>query len=307
VVPVIGKGQFSETAKLFRLMGKAVFVLSDLDGLADDNYLVNLFQDGAQAAANERGLGSVAEMDRSIRDKFNTLLDQIFQSLEQTITRHRYWANRPGNGEEELKAKRRATLAALLTGSETELKNFASGEFLSLRKRYDALLETLASAGCVVLRRGTIEDYYLRPSLVPTVGKPEVAVVEMERTLAQTQIQVRLQYDDVIRAIEIAAPLKPIDENALLREQLGSLLGAALQIASPTMKDVELNARAAANFSSGKPIFRFTNRSVEQTGGALRRVEVQIESPLFKRDGFPFVIDEHENLTSIVRQKLPSP
>ena len=40
VVPVTGKGQFNETVKLFRLMGKDVFVLADLDGLGGTERLI---------------------------------------------------------------------------------------------------------------------------------------------------------------------------------------------------------------------------------------------------------------------------
>ena len=56
-----GKGQFGETVKLFRLMGKNVFVLADLDSLADDNQLVSVFHDGAQVAANQAGGASVGQ------------------------------------------------------------------------------------------------------------------------------------------------------------------------------------------------------------------------------------------------------
>ena len=43
ILPVTGKGEFAEAAKLFRLMNKQVAVLADLDALADDNGLVCQF------------------------------------------------------------------------------------------------------------------------------------------------------------------------------------------------------------------------------------------------------------------------
>ncbi len=305
VVPVTGKGQFSETVKLFRLMGKNVFVLSDLDGLADDNQLVNVFRDAAQLAANACGMDSVIEIDRGIREKFNTLLDETFGTLSAVTFNHRYWRVRGSTSDDELKAKRRATLAALLT-PEQELRNVRNGEILALRKRYEALIDVLAAAGCVILRRGTIEDYYFDQPTTTTLGKPEAAAAEMENLPARSEADIRKGYSDVIRAIDIAAPLRKIDENELLREQLGSLLGAAFQVVRPGMPDDELNARAANNFSLTTPVFRFSNRSNQESGSPLRRIEVTINSPLFVRDNFPFEISEHENITLVVAHKLPS-
>lgn len=41
IIPVEGKGQFPVITKLFRLIGKEVCVLTDLDGFTDDNNIVN--------------------------------------------------------------------------------------------------------------------------------------------------------------------------------------------------------------------------------------------------------------------------
>lgn len=43
IIPVDGKGQFPIIAKFFRLIGKEVAVLTDLDGFTDDNSVVDLF------------------------------------------------------------------------------------------------------------------------------------------------------------------------------------------------------------------------------------------------------------------------
>ena len=71
VVPVTGKGQIAETVKLFRLMGKRVFVLADLDALIDDNQLVSAFGEAAQTAANDAGM---APFWRSI---------EVFETISQ--------------------------------------------------------------------------------------------------------------------------------------------------------------------------------------------------------------------------------
>jgi hypothetical protein len=304
VVPVTGKGQFSETVKFFRLMSKDVFVLADLDALADDNRLVNVYRDAAQHLANKQGMGSVTDIDRSIRDKFQTLLDKAFDALSSTAVKHRYWTERAP--DDELKAKRRSTLAALLSTPESNLTDLLSGELTALRKRYDALLDLLAAAGCVVLRRGTIEDYYSTQKSSGGLGKPESAAIEVETFSARDLRSVKSNYDDVVKAIEVAAPIKKIDENALLREQLGSLLGAAFQIVKFDMSDDELNARIKSNSAYEALVFEFKNRSSVSPDRLHRRIEVNILSPLFKHDDFPFEVSEHENLTIVVDRMLPS-
>ncbi len=289
-------------------MGKHVFVLADLDALADDNKLVNVFRDAAQHAANASGMESIMEMDRAIRDTFASLLDRAFAALSPSTLNHQYWTARGQEAKDELKAKRRATLAVLLSLSIDEIdQNTVATELSPLRKRYDALLDALSTAGCTILRSGTIEDYYFQEYPTNLYGKPEAAAMEMEHVLALPLADIQKQYHDVIRAMHVSAPLKKIDENSLLREQLGSLLGAALQIARPGMLDDELNARAAANLSAGAPVFRFANRSIQDNvSGVTRSIEVSITSPLFARQGFPFEISERDNLTALIDQKLPS-
>jgi hypothetical protein len=251
-------------------------------------------------------MGGITDVDRSIRDKFNTLLNPAFEALP-SATAHNYWTrSEKKTPDDVLEAKRRSVLAALLSTPKQDLEGLLGGELIALRARYDALFEMLASAGCVVLRRGTIEDYYFNP-ISASIGKPEVAALEMEHASALKPDQVRQQFGDVVRALDVAAPLKKIDENGLLREQLGSLTGAALQLVEPGMPDDELNSRSTANFNSSKPVFRFSNKSVASGApGYRRRIEVSITSPLFVRAGFPFEIGEEDNLTTVIAQKLPT-
>lgn len=301
VVPVTGKGQFAEAIKFFRMMGKHVCVLADLDALADDNRLVNIFHEAAETTANASGVGSLMEIDRGIREKLDELLDKAFSALPSAAT-HRYWTTRSKAADEERKAKRRAALAVLLASQEAEL----ASEWLALRKRYDALLDILMGVGCAILRRGTIEDYYAHSQPSNSLGRPEEAATEMEAMAALSEQTVRETYGDIVRAIELAAPAKKVDENALLREQLGSLLGAALQIVRPGVSDEELNARAKANLGSSTTVFSLANKSVDEEGGPLCRVEVHITSPLFEREGFPFEIGVGDNPTAKIAEKLPS-
>lgn len=306
MIPVTGKGQFPETIKLFRLMGKRTFVLGDLDLLADDNQIIADFRDRAQAFVTAHGMADLGEMDRQIRQTFNDLIARVWHAMHPLAEKHRYWICRDNGAESALKAGRRAGLAALLTADLSDLSQLSeNGEWASIRQRYDTLLNVLDQAGCIILRKGTIEDYYGGDHSPSISAKPERAAMEVEQLESLGQSAARHRYADVVKAMKISAPIRNINENNLLREQLGSLLGAAFQIVLPGMSNDELNSRTRANYGSEKPIFNFVNRTKDDGRGSyVRVVEVNISSPLFLREGFPFVIDERENLSAVIESKL---
>ena len=77
IVPVEGKGQFPVITKLFRLIGKDVCVLTDLDGFVDDNNVVDLFSllPKATEIANRRGVSNLQTMIRDIKTNLESLFD----------------------------------------------------------------------------------------------------------------------------------------------------------------------------------------------------------------------------------------
>jgi hypothetical protein len=306
VVPVTGKGQFPETIKLFRLMQKKTFVLGDLDLLADDSQIIGSFQERAQPFVLDLGAADLSKIDREIRQTFNLLIDKSWAAIQSTASKHRYWISREQGEGAELKAKRRAGLAALLSLDIADLAKLPGGtDWLNIRRRYDALLDVLDKVGCIILRKGTIEDYYSTIQSAVS-GKPESAAIEVEHLETLQEPEARIRYSDIVKALEVSAPIKRVNENDLLREQLGSLLGAAFQIVTPAISDVEFNSRTKANYGSDKPVFGVANRTKpDGKGGYARLIEVSITSPLFVRDGFPFVVGDKENLTDVIESKLP--
>jgi hypothetical protein len=229
-----------------------------------------------------------------------------WQSIQEQAEIHHYWTDRSDGATEEAR-KRRAALAVLLVANEDEIQIFKQAErWLSLRQRYQALLDALDQAGCIILRRGTIEDYYMSEAARRVSTKTEAVAIEVNYLSEMNLIDVRSRYADAVQALEIAAPIKEINENDLLREQLGSLVGAALQIVAVGMPDDELNARAASNSSSEQPVFKFENKTLaDGRGGNSKRISVGVLSPLFARPTFPFEIGEGDNPTSVIGEKLP--
>jgi hypothetical protein len=303
VVPVTGKGEFPEVIKFFRLMAKRTVVMCDLDALTDGNEIVTIFSHTFEGkeAANELGAASLLELHRSVLSDLCRLENSAWSDIEQFASQHQYWACRNSDIPEAI-AKRRALLASVLIRSEAELIPLEKGsEWLSIKARFGALFDALEKTGCFVLRRGTIEDYYLDAGGRDGRNKPQAAAAETAAWEGKENRTIAHRYSDIIRAMRFAAPIVRIDENDLLREKLGAVLGALFQTMEPQMPDIELNGRAQAVLGAEATIFRLENKS----NHGRKRVRVSVASDLFRRDLFPFEIEETENLTAVIRSKLP--
>lgn len=300
VIPITGKGEFPSVYGLFHLMGKKVFILADLDAIADGNELVNLYNthpDANQIAA-ELGHHSLAAMDTRFRSDARAAVEGHWDEIEPVASAHPYWAGTPAD-ERNADTRFRATLASLFGPSASELmKSAAAANLGDIRSRLLAILGALERMGCFVLRRGTIEDYFLtRP--IAGQSKPEAAAEEA--TTFDRSAGLAENYDDVLRAVRAAPPLHKVDENALLRERLAAALGAAFQTATSSMSTDDLNARVASAIGPDASLFLLENLSTSDR----RQLRVSINSPLFASAKFPFEISERDNLTDVVRAQLP--
>lgn len=302
VVPVLGKTEMAETARLFRLMGKRVIALADLDALADDRSLVESFsgEEGAKKAAVQAGHKDALALDQPLRDAFAKAVAERWTEIESLAAGHRYLA---GKALPEAQDKRRAALAALLSADEEAVRNLAGGEaWIDLRARFEALLRVLAAGGCFVLRRGTIEDYYDPPAAAAVAGKPEAAVAEAVSLADAPELSVGGRYVEALQAIECAAPSPPVDENAFLRKRLASVLAAVFQILTHDTTPADIALETAAHGDAGR---LFALEKVSSDEGAPPALRVAITSPLFFRANFPATIQRDQNLHSEVKRLLP--
>lgn len=96
IIPVDGKGQFPVITKLFRLIGKDVAILTDLDGFTDDNSVVDLFSQlpDAMKLANKYGSESISEMIRSIKSKISELILLHKENMRDVYKVHLYCRGR---------------------------------------------------------------------------------------------------------------------------------------------------------------------------------------------------------------------
>jgi energy-coupling factor transporter ATP-binding protein EcfA2 len=301
IVPVIGKSEFVDAIKLFEMMGKRVFVLADLDALTDSNVLVNKFSTRPEAkdAALAVGHNTLIELDYAIRSKFSGIVQSHWSAIQSRVSTHPYW-EQCREGEHTDQVRRRATLAFLMSNGGEDLDALTgSSDFVAIKKRFAVLFETLEAAGCFILQKGTVEDYYR--STNNNISKIDAAALEAEAFEDAPFGKFQTNYSDIIRAIEAAAPIQPVDENLFLRERLGGMLGAIFQFMETGTPSSELNSRAR-NFQPDASIFNLDNcSSLDEL-----RIRVSINSPLFQRNTFPFEVSINENLTKIIRDKLPA-
>ncbi|PYD46368.1 ATP-dependent nuclease [Novacetimonas pomaceti] len=297
ILPVTGKGEFIEAAKLFHLMNKRVALLADLDALADDNALVCHFSDLPEAAtiASEIGRKNLADLDRYLRDALSTFMSRYKTEVAAAAKAYPDWSSK----ESSALAERRVTLARILTDP-ISFGGDTAAEAASLRTQYEVLLTALGRLGCFFLRRGAIENYYDTLETADN-GKPDRAAIEAAQFDARKPHELAMHYNDIRAALLHAAPNQLIDEDQVLRMKLGAILTPVLLGMKADSSDAQLDAIARNTIGTDAEVFKLTNKSTSKQ----MRIRVDIASPLFERATFPFEISPSDNPTAIVQQVLP--
>lgn len=299
IIPVEGKGQFPVITKLFRLLGKDVCVLTDLDGFTDDNNVINLFSTLPEATeiANKHGNGNLQTMIRDIKTELNELICASKANMANIFKRHPYWINRDPEADEN-KIVRRALIAQLFTTNEDNLSTWpASEEWKSIKTRVALLYDILEELGCFILRRGAIESYYVFVSNTIFNGKPSAAVTETNGLNDCSDEQVRSAYNDLIRALKYAALDKTVDESFAVKKELYSELALVLGILK---KDevTEPHLLSAIKQAKGGTESLFEYSIVHEDGRC--GVNVSLRSEIIDVDGFPFKAFVGDNVNQII-------
>jgi hypothetical protein len=195
------------------------------------------------------------------------------------------------------KAQRRMTLARILTNP-ASFDGAAADGAASLKTRYQLLIDALSKLGCFFLHRGAIENYYTVDA--SDRGKPEVAAQEAATFETTEPAHLRVRYGDLIAALVYIAPNQRVDEDLLLRPKLGAALASVFLGMKHDSSDEQLKAIAIRTIGDDAEVFKLSNRSKSDL-----RIAVEMVSPLFQRDTFPFEIGREENPNLIVPEKLP--
>ncbi|RJG06683.1 AAA family ATPase [Noviherbaspirillum cavernae] len=298
LLPVIGKGQMPAVAKLLRLLGKTPVALADADGFADgvdlaSSYLID--NPDADKHASSLGFPSAQQMSGAIFADFCKLVDSRWGEVSASAEVHPYWVNR--NADEETQAKRRAAFCTLFTCTDNELTQLATDSaWASIKHRLVALLDLLEQCGLFVLRRGSIESYYLNSDRFTSIGKPSAAVSEIDALTPFTADDVSSAYFDVVRCIRYASNAEAICEADALRDLLLSVV-----------------APAHARFKSGdsSPNFNLLARSILGERSKLfslaikgEKLVVSIESKILSVQGFPVEIGKDDDVLKCINSAL---
>lgn len=206
--------------------------------------------------------------------------------------------NRDQNATDDTKVKLRSALAILLTSAESTLPT--QHDWVGVRRMFLALLDFLELVGCFILRRGTIEDYYLCSTLIAT-EKPSKAAEETVFLATVSRQVVEERYDVVIRALRFASDAPKIDEAAEVQSALGAVVGAVMPVISSESTADDLNATAQRTVTDRAKIFRLWN--AKQENGELQ-LGVDLASNILDVTGFPFQIPERDNPTPFIRRNV---
>lgn len=304
IIPVEGKGQFPIITKLFRLIGKEVCVLTDLDGFVDDNSIINLFSGLPEATeiANDYGNGDLQSMIRNIKTKIDEVIQSQKESIVTIYNQHPYWINRDSEAEED-KIIRRALIAQLFTVSEAELVTWPdSQEWISLKKRITVLFDILEKLGCFILRKGAVESYYAFSPNTTFNGKPSAAAYEVSYWEEKSNDQIYEHFSDIVRSLKFAALDKTVDESFAVKKELLSELALILGILPRMSTEKELLACVKQSKGSAESLFEYKIINENKRLG----VEVSLKSEIIDVDGFPFKTFVGDNVNRLIDEKVQS-
>ena len=223
------------------------------------------------------------------------LVDSRWNEISPHAEVHPYWVNR--KADEEVQAKRRSAFCTLFTTDDMVLSQLATDDaWASIKARFIALLDLLEQCGLFVLRRGSIESYYLSSDQFTSIGKPSAAVSEIDHLNQLAPQDVRTAYSDVVRCIQHAANAEVICEADALRDLLLSVV-----------------APAHARFKSGdsSPHFNLLARSILGERSKIfglvvegEKLVVSIESKILNVKGFPVALGKDDDVLKCINMAL---
>ncbi|HZU97006.1 MAG TPA: AAA family ATPase [Planctomycetota bacterium] len=303
IVPIIGKGQMPVMAKLMRLAGKKPIILADLDGFSDGLDLVGIFaaEPAATRAANEQGHSDLSAFARTVHTAFCQAVDRGWDQLAAIADKEPYWLTRsPGSDTE---ARRRAALAFLMKAQPHDLDRLeGENDWTGLKARLVALFDFMERAGCFILRRGTIESYYL---VAKAVGEKPYAAAEEAASFASRATQdIRLAYADIVRCLEFASKHPDVDESGPIRRLVLSVVGPILHDAETIESDHELAASAKRVLGDKASIFKFALSPRDPEGKVSRTLTVDLSSSLLEVTGFPLTFRRDTNVLAEVEARV---
>lgn len=307
IIPVEGKGQFAVVAKLFRMIGKEIVVLTDLDGFTDDNSVVNLFFEIPKSVeiANNRGFGDFQEFVRNVKSALDRMIQTHKEIMSPIYQNHPYWINRDPEADEN-KIVRRAMVAMLFTENDNSIATWAAcDEWRKMKVRLTTLFDSLEGLGCFVLRKGAVESYYLHSPNTTFNGKPSAAALETTELASDSDAQVQEKYSDLLRALQFTALDKTVDESFAVQKELLSELALILGILNEQTTEAQIISAIKQAKGINSSLFDY-HIIKDNKDNARLGLEVSIKSNIISVTGFPFEIFKGDNVNQVVAAKVKS-
>lgn len=301
ILPVTGKGQMPVVIKLMRLIGKVPSVLADADALADGLDLVNCFtnSEAADEIAVAKGHRSAADLARDTYRDFCKLVEDHWNDIEGLAVLHKYWIDRDTE-RDEIVARRRSSFSTLLGTNVQELSAIEnSSQWIGMRTRIEYLLEFLASLGCFILRKGTIEAYYLHANHLTSDEKPNAASHEISYFDDMKDDELESNYADIVAAVRFAAQAKGIDEGAAIRNLVLAVITPALASLTTETTAVGLTSASKSMFGNMADLFVLKVENAERL-----TLVIDLATEILDVEGFPLSIPVGENPIALVNKQM---
>ena len=234
-------------------------------------------------------------MAGAIFGDFCKLVDNRWNEVMGSAESHPYWVNR--NADEEEQVRRRSVFCTLFTTDDNDLNKLATdGAWVAIKARLTPLLDLLEHCGLFILRRGSIESYYLSSDQLTSIGKPSAAVSEIECFSQLAQKDVETAYCDVARCIRNASDAEVICEADALRDLLLSVVAPAHARFKSGDHSPNFNVLARSILGERSKIFGLT---VEDD-----RLVVSIESKILNVSGFPVALGRDDDVLKSINVAL---
>ena len=302
IVPVDGKGQFPIVTKLFRMIGKNVSVLTDLDGFIDDNSVVELFIQlpKAKEIASIHAADSVSSMVRNVKNRINNMIDKHIDDMKYVYERHPYWDNDNGDGDIN-KVIKRAMIGMLFCADDNEINTWQdSEEWQLIKKQIDAVISVLRELGCFVLKKGAIESYYQYASKCTYAEKPSAAVEEVSRLKELDSEKIKEHYFDIVCSIESVSEIDEVDESFAVKKELLSELALVLDLVKHGKDEKYIYSAIKQAKNQSESLFTYGIITENSRNG----IEVHLKSKILNVTGFPFKIFPEESVNAFVEQNV---
>jgi hypothetical protein len=193
-------------------------------------------------------------------------------------------------------------LATLLPMQDSQLNDLSnSSSWRDMHRRLTALLDVLESAGCFILRKGTIESYYRFAGTQVPVGKPSTAVREVDGFSQEGREFVETNYADLVRALRFASDKQPISEAKAVRDLLLAVAAAALGNLSPTVSENELNILVTSLIGERASI---VSLSLDNNTDGTPDLLIDLNSHVLDVTGFPVRLQKGSDLIVQIDRQL---